>query len=545
VRDNQEPTSGTRPSSDGSDERIDLEAALAEIEDLLAGLAPEMVPERIAPQALRGVIGRLTAIERRVRGAKLVLRKAAADAGGWKASGARSAADDIATQEGISPAQARAEIEASKKLADLPAARDAVGQGEMSLEKARAVAEGGAADPGSEQRLVDTARTGDLRSTQDAARQAVIRADERSGGGRAAGVRRRRSLKTWLTLDGEGHGHWVVPPDMHHRFLAALEPYIRQARRDARAAGSNLTPEAINADAMDLLARDVLLDRDDPRTAPDERGQTPPVTPDEAPPSDDRGTGPDTRGQTPSVAPDDGRGQTPTVAPDEAPPGDRPDHEAPPSDDRGTGRDTRGRTPTVGPDHASGATARDGAPDDGMGRTRPVAPDPAGTRAPAGMARPRRRAPMQGIVLVDLDALRRGYAVDGETCEVQGLGPVPVEMARDMLRDAVLRLVFTGTDVTVVSTVTRHVPEAVRVALLARDKGRCVVPGCGATRGLQIDHAFVDYARGGPTRLSNTDLICTTHHLHKTHHGWTLTHDARTGWSFTPPDRPPEQDEPP
>jgi hypothetical protein len=147
-----------------------------------------------------------------------------------------------------------------------------------------------------------------------------------------------------------------------------------------------------------------------------------------------------------------------------------------------------------------------------------------------------RRAPVEGIILVDLDALRRGYTLDGETCEVQGIGSVPVEMARDMLRDALLRLVVTGTDVTVVSTITRHVPREVRAALLARDKGRCVVPGCGATRGLQIDHAFVDFARGGPTRLTNLDLLCGPHHFRKTHLGWRLGWDARAGWSFTPPD---------
>ena len=147
-------------------------------------------------------------------------------------------------------------------------------------------------------------------------------------------------------------------------------------------------------------------------------------------------------------------------------------------------------------------------------------------------------------MLVDLDALRRGYTAPGETCEISGIGPVPVEMARDMMRDALLRLVVTGTDVTVVSTVTRHVPAAVRAALLARDRGRCIVPGCGATRGLQMDHAFVDYARGGPTRLTNLDLLCGPHHFAKTHLGWTLGWDETTGWSFTPP-RHDAQEEPP
>ncbi len=98
----------------------------------------------------------------------------------------------MARQEGITVGQAKAEIEASERLAALPAAREAAGRGEISTEQAKVVAEGAAADPGAEGRLVRTARQGDLRATRDEARRVIARADERSGEG-AARIHRRRA----------------------------------------------------------------------------------------------------------------------------------------------------------------------------------------------------------------------------------------------------------------------------------------------------------------------------------------------------------------
>ena len=74
--------------------------------------------------------------------------------------------------------------------------------------------------------------------------------------------------------------------------------------------------------------------------------------------------------------------------------------------------------------------------------------------------------------------------------------------------------------------VTRTVGRRLRRALEHRDR-TCVVPGCGATRGLHAHH-LVHWEDGGPTELWNLVLLCPFHH--RLHHrgGITLTGPADT-----------------
>ncbi|GAB3239342.1 HNH endonuclease signature motif containing protein [Mycolicibacterium hippocampi] len=71
---------------------------------------------------------------------------------------------------------------------------------------------------------------------------------------------------------------------------------------------------------------------------------------------------------------------------------------------------------------------------------------------------------------------------------------------------------------------TRTVNRRLRRALEHRDRC-CVVPGCGATRGLHAHH-LRHWEDGGPTELDNLVLVCPYHH--RLHHlgGITLTGPA-------------------
>ena len=73
---------------------------------------------------------------------------------------------------------------------------------------------------------------------------------------------------------------------------------------------------------------------------------------------------------------------------------------------------------------------------------------------------------------------------------------------------------------------TRTVNRRLRRALEHRDTC-CVVPGCGATRGLHAHH-LVHWEDGGPTELWNLVLLCPFHH--RLHHngGITITGPADT-----------------
>jgi hypothetical protein len=116
-----------------------------------------------------------------------------------------------------------------------------------------------------------------------------------------------------------------------------------------------------------------------------------------------------------------------------------------------------------------------------------------GTRCEAG----RSATPMH--LRVDLAALRRGKLEDGETCEIAGVGAVPLATASNELGDAVLRAVITdGVDVTTVCHLGRAVPAHIRSALEERDP-TCVVPGCDVAKGLHIDHYKIRFEHDGPT----------------------------------------------
>jgi hypothetical protein len=72
---------------------------------------------------------------------------------------------------------------------------------------------------------------------------------------------------------------------------------------------------------------------------------------------------------------------------------------------------------------------------------------------------------------------------------------------------------------------TRTISRRLRRALEHRDHGTCVVPGCGATRGLHAHH-IKHWEDGGLTELANLVLVCPFHH--RLHHrgGITITGPA-------------------
>lgn len=140
------------------------------------------------------------------------------------------------------------------------------------------------------------------------------------------------------------------------------------------------------------------------------------------------------------------------------------------------------------------------------------------------------------LVRADAGALVRGATEGKETCEVEGVGPISVSAARSLLGEAFLTLlVQRGADIATVTSTSRVVPTRVEKALLARDPV-CVVPGCTARVGLQVDHWRLDFARTGLTTLDNLCRLCSLHHRQKT--DGTLVLSGGPGkWAVTTPKR--------
>lgn len=139
------------------------------------------------------------------------------------------------------------------------------------------------------------------------------------------------------------------------------------------------------------------------------------------------------------------------------------------------------------------------------------------------------------LVRVDLAALVRGAVADGELCEITGLGPIPVSVARQILGDSILKLVITkGVDVANLTHLGRGPTAAQRLALLWSSP-TCAVEGCNAVR-YQRDHR-IPWTETKHTRLDELDALCKQHHDRKTRDNWELV-PGKGKRSFVPPTDP-------
>ncbi len=125
------------------------------------------------------------------------------------------------------------------------------------------------------------------------------------------------------------------------------------------------------------------------------------------------------------------------------------------------------------------------------------------------------------VLVVDLNAYRRGHAHDGEQCHIVGGGPIPVEVARQLGEDAFLKAVLhDGVQIHTVAHFGRHLPAHLRTALELGappefDGVKCADEGCERRYGLQWDH-IDPCANGGQTSFENLQPLCTPGHIEKT-----------------------------
>ncbi|WP_406816952.1 HNH endonuclease signature motif containing protein [Mycobacterium sp. M23085] len=147
-------------------------------------------------------------------------------------------------------------------------------------------------------------------------------------------------------------------------------------------------------------------------------------------------------------------------------------------------------------------------------------------------------------VVVHLDVQQRAAALH--------LGPLLSDADRRYLTcDATCEVWFERHgEVIGAGRATRLINRRLRRALEHRDR-MCVVPGCGATRGLHAHH-IRHWEDGGPTELANLVLVCPYHHrahhrglitLTGPAHALVVTDDAgrplRPGSLARPPTQPP------
>jgi hypothetical protein len=161
----------------------------------------------------------------------------------------------------------------------------------------------------------------------------------------------------------------------------------------------------------------------------------------------------------------------------------------------------------------------------------------AGSSSEAPAAKAKKPAPrFMGLIRADLEALQRGTVEGDEICEIAGLGPIPATVARELLGDAILKLVITkGVDVANVTHLGRSPTVAQQVALWWQSP-ECTAEGCTRTWRLENDHEL-GWKETKRTRVDEIDPLCEHEHDLKTYFGWSLV-AGQGRRAFVPPTDP-------
>ncbi|KAA9144345.1 DUF222 domain-containing protein, partial [Microbacterium lushaniae] len=129
------------------------------------------------------------------------------------------------------------------------------------------------------------------------------------------------------------------------------------------------------------------------------------------------------------------------------------------------------------------------------------------------------------VTVPALALLSDDLAQECEPALVEGVGPIPIERARELCgtADGWMRILTHPENGMVLSVGRKkYQPPKALQRLVRWRAGRCMAPGCGlpASR-CQIDHQTA-WEDGGRTELTNLAPLCQGHHTVKHHGGWVV-----------------------
>jgi HNH endonuclease len=518
---------GTRSTDGWSGLSLSPDAGLCErldaAEALLSTLVADLDPDRLDGPGATVFYESLVGIERLVTAGKTILAPRIDASGVWRDGGHRNAAEMLGLLEGISTGAARNTLVNGERLRQLPGTEAALRAGELSAPKVTELTGAGILSPERESELLAGATEDSLGVIRQRCRRSRATAAGADPMATARKIRAARHFSSWTDEEGAFCYRGRDTAERGARILASLAETATRLRKSRRTEspqpeprqsellrtedGHSAEPEAaVRADAFFAL-----VTRHHPDTGLSlvrKRG---------APPGARLG----------STDPDLDAGEPTGIEYDtDIDPG----YDADSGHDADLDLDLDGEADIGITDAGSVAKGGLGAPDGSESRDEPSEDSLSIIDGPASCT---------VMIRVDLDALQRGNVEEGELCEIDNQGPIPVALAQVLSNDSYLRLVFHRAGrIEAISHFNRTINRRLRTALVYRDT-TCVVPGCSVSTGLEIDHV-VPWALGGPTELDNLALLCHHHHQKKTYEGWVLSRSGfdRNGspiWRFEPP----------
>jgi hypothetical protein len=176
-----------------------------------------------------------------------------AQTGLCRQAGFRSPADWMADATDVGIGDAVRVVETAKALEHAEATAEAFKAGELSPRQAQVIAATAAVAPEMEAELLGAADRLSIRELDDKAKRLARAGSVESDAERAARLRSKRALRTWIE-DGLGCGLWKVPLADHARIMAAITEEKDRIFNDARRDGVRESSEAYGADALVAMA---------------------------------------------------------------------------------------------------------------------------------------------------------------------------------------------------------------------------------------------------------------------------------------------------
>jgi len=169
----------------------------------------------------------------------------------WRVGGSKNSAEWVALHTGTPIYEAQAVVVLADQLRHLPQTVEAMNSGKISTAQAVEVARGATAEPHSEERLLNLAKSSTVRTLRDEASRVIAAATDEVE--RHKRIHKNRSLKSWIDPDGAFNlkAHMTVANGA--LVLAALTPFQDEIFKAERKSGEYATPEAYAADALMAL----------------------------------------------------------------------------------------------------------------------------------------------------------------------------------------------------------------------------------------------------------------------------------------------------
>ena len=226
-----------------------MQRQVTEIEERLAaavaGLDPDDLPASQAPGLWRA----LDRVGRQVAAAKTLVARRVDDSRVWQAEGHASAVEYLAAHGGTSLGAARADLETSKALPELPATRAALLDGSVSPAQGSLIAEAAKVNPAAECDLVFAASRESFRELKDRSQRAKAAGDPDPEATQRR-IHQARCLREHIDAEGAWNLHARGTKVDGARIHAALAPVIEELFTDDRRAGRRERPEARAFDAL-------------------------------------------------------------------------------------------------------------------------------------------------------------------------------------------------------------------------------------------------------------------------------------------------------